>query len=432
MRERERREEHGGTWPSTATWAARAWMTDESMHDTNYVQHLEHARQKLSIARASGASPVADMYPPRASPGQSRRTSSSSSTHGSQLSASTRTASSSGRRRRVAQYPTDDRVEVAAEMAAAMTGSDMLGDEVRFHVAAHKRKLKATAKVVETKVLSLLSTIRSEHSHGAEGSVCLHSQLAASVEKQAAEAAEAAASKVRLQLQASIEQIKRDRKALAKERVELDRQRAAFELDRVEASETAKTVEAEIAAEWSRIKLTGEVAAIFLAQTDALATATDASIATAETAERERTRYEELTALLEQERDAVELSLADTEAKQREANRMVEAAKAEREQAARLLSQAMAIASGHKMPFSQHSSDPALAGAVRAGGTEALGELAAAETALNELVVAVTCPDTAGATHCHIIAAKPLIFADALEIDLPWIPSMVAPSPGRI
>jgi hypothetical protein len=34
-------------------------------------------------------------------------------------------------------------------MAVAITGSEMLGDEVRYHVAAHRRRLRSTAKQVE-------------------------------------------------------------------------------------------------------------------------------------------------------------------------------------------------------------------------------------------------------------------------------------------
>jgi hypothetical protein len=34
-------------------------------------------------------------------------------------------------------------------MAVAITGSEMLGNEVRYHVAAHRRRLRSTAKQVE-------------------------------------------------------------------------------------------------------------------------------------------------------------------------------------------------------------------------------------------------------------------------------------------
>lgn len=142
-----------------------------------------------------------------------------------------------------------------------MYGSQLLGDEVDWHVAKHKRQLESATRTIED-------------------------MSAKRIEKQAMAAAEAAAAEVAGQLQQRADELKlREQKLeyqhgkalqqmeefkkqqavmLEFERAEmqqmLDRERAAIQHERQES-------EAKLKHEWRRIELTNEVARVFLKQT---------------------------------------------------------------------------------------------------------------------------------------------------------------------
>ena len=182
--------------------------------------------------------------------------------------------------RRGAQGPASP---IPFDLEASMYGSELLGNEVGWHVAKHKRQLAAATKTIEE-----ISARRIEE----QAMVAAEAAGAAVTERLVQRADELKLREQQLQHQHrkayhQIEEFKQQQDAmLAYERAEmqrmLDDERAAIEQNRQDMMKDLKLLaqhsEAELKHEWLRVNLTNEVARVFLSQTAEAAAAQKAAV----------------------------------------------------------------------------------------------------------------------------------------------------------